>query len=303
MKRKGFTLIELLVVVAIIALLMGILMPALAKVRRLAYRLMCSTNLSGIGKAMQIYAEDNEGNKYPKAGSPSTQWEGMKTANSWQAANAITAFDLTGEDRSTISANLYLLVKYADVLPKNFLCKSDNEVSPFVVLDYNPIVSDLEDIDAWDFGPTPWLHCSYSYMLVYAPAFTSGDRIEDNQAAPLMADRNPYLRVDLTTDKPDHTNYDPQGTREQKRVDNSTNHDKTGQNVLFYDSHVTFEEIASCSINNDNIYRHWNIGLAAQPTKVQREIGTVPVVYDSRNPQHIRDSLLVSDEPLEGSTQ
>ncbi len=56
MRRRGFTLVELLVVIAIIALLMGILMPALSRVRQLAYRLTCGTNLAGVGKAMLIYA-------------------------------------------------------------------------------------------------------------------------------------------------------------------------------------------------------------------------------------------------------
>ena len=59
MRRKGFTLIELLVVIAIIALLMGLLMPALARVRQLAYLMVCGTNLSGIGKSMMVYATDN----------------------------------------------------------------------------------------------------------------------------------------------------------------------------------------------------------------------------------------------------
>ena len=66
MKRKGFTLVELLVVIAIIALLMGILMPALARVRQIAFRMVCGTNLSGIGKAMLIYANDYE-DELPRA--------------------------------------------------------------------------------------------------------------------------------------------------------------------------------------------------------------------------------------------
>ncbi len=67
MKKKGFTLVELLVVIAIIALLMGILMPALARVRMIAYRMVCGSNLSGIGKALLLYAGDSQ-ESYPMPG-------------------------------------------------------------------------------------------------------------------------------------------------------------------------------------------------------------------------------------------
>ena len=90
MKRKGFTLVELLVVIAIIALLMGILMPALARVRQLAFRMTCGTNLSGIGKAMLIYANDYE-DELPRAGGRNTQWG--QTPN-WMAPDRFTAFGL-----------------------------------------------------------------------------------------------------------------------------------------------------------------------------------------------------------------
>ena len=73
MKHKGFTLVELLVVIAIIALLMGILMPALSRVRQIAFRLVCGTNLSGIGKAMLIYANDYE-DELPRAGGRNGVW-------------------------------------------------------------------------------------------------------------------------------------------------------------------------------------------------------------------------------------
>ncbi len=74
-KKKGFTLVELLVVIAIIALLMGILMPALARVRQIAFRLVCGTNLSGIGKAMLIYSNDYE-DELPRAGGRNATWSG-----------------------------------------------------------------------------------------------------------------------------------------------------------------------------------------------------------------------------------
>ena len=58
MKKKGFTLIELLVVIAIIAMLLAILMPALNKVKKIAQRVICGTNLKGLGTAQTVYAND-----------------------------------------------------------------------------------------------------------------------------------------------------------------------------------------------------------------------------------------------------
>ena len=60
-KSKGFTLIELLVVVAIIALLISILLPSLSRARELAKRAVCGANQKGIGVAMHIYSNDNDG--------------------------------------------------------------------------------------------------------------------------------------------------------------------------------------------------------------------------------------------------
>ena len=84
MKKKGFTLVELLVVIAIIALLMGILMPALAKVRQIAFRMVCGTNLSGMGKAMLIYAQDYD-DEYPRAGGPQSIW--ARNVKAWSATD------------------------------------------------------------------------------------------------------------------------------------------------------------------------------------------------------------------------
>src|SRR5437773_2391965 len=67
--HKAFTLVELLVVIGIIAILVGILLPTLSKVRRQANTLQCSSNMWQVATALIMYIGDNKG-RHPPAGIP-----------------------------------------------------------------------------------------------------------------------------------------------------------------------------------------------------------------------------------------
>ncbi len=295
MERKGFTLVELLVVIAIIALLMGILMPALARVRQVAFRMVCGTNLSGIGKAMLIYANDYD-DELPRAGGRNSTWTG--TIPQWLADNRFAAYGLSadgGGGMATITSSFYLLVKYAEVTPKSFVCKSDSGTTEFKPAEYN--AGDRELIDLWDFGPEAVNHCSYSYHMPYGLyALTTSS--EPGMA--IAADRNPWITSPAAEGKDAAllSSYNPTGGKEAINIGNAIAHQEDGQNVLFMDSHVSFMKQPFCAVNDDNIYTWWDGG------DIRR--GGYPIPGASE-PQDRLDSLLVhdgegSEPPIKGRT-
>ena len=78
---KGFTLVELLVVITVIAILIALLLPALAKARIVALRTVCASNIRSLLQGCAEYAQQNQGN-YPLSYQVNYPWGGLGVAPS-----------------------------------------------------------------------------------------------------------------------------------------------------------------------------------------------------------------------------
>jgi len=319
--RSGFTLIELLVVVAIIALLISILLPSLARARELAKRTACAANMSGIGKGLHTYS--NEGNQ----GMP-IAFHQPATADNVGLVNYVGAIGskrgqlgvpaageivqtsatdtISGKTISTVR-NLWTLIRTGGSTPGSFTCPSSEDAKN----------DEDSPQDYWDFGigqqltetapklQTYYKQCSYGYQVPYGRL--GKPNADADQRTVLAADKGPWSNS-LTSEYAGATamssavisglqNLVSGSSPDDWRPYNSPNHggvgDGEGQNVLYADSHADWSNKASAGPANDNIYTQWANATATTAGGIDRIRGKAPSNSDlALTPYSNTDALI-----------
>jgi hypothetical protein len=320
-RLRGLTVVDTVVLLAVLVFLMGgLLVPALSRARAEATNDTCASHLANIGKAMLVYAADRE-YALPRAGGMNSNWWPVV----WNAPTRQSAYTTTIEPNyyigakvrgdpvvvdpndlvaiggnCTISSCFYLLVKYTGMDPNQFVCPQDPNTSAFTLDTEDPNSGITELGQAWDFGSKPQTHCSYAY---HAPWGYYALTMSDDPNMAVAADRNPWLDSPGFKKKtfPAGQTLTGQtvvfkgktGNDMDERYGNSSVHNEDGQNVLFLDGRVSFENRAYCGLEDDNIYTvSWIVDKGDA-------LGRVPVQSTiwGASPVNRKDSVLVHDPP------
>jgi len=126
--RFAFTLIELLVVIAVIAILAGMLLPALGRAKGKAQGVFCLNNTRQLGFAWMLYADDHNGRlAYNLGGDAKSRAVAERTNINW--VNNVMSWELDDENTNTLTITDASLAPYTSKAVAIYRCPGDTFLS------------------------------------------------------------------------------------------------------------------------------------------------------------------------------